>query len=227
MEPSGRMHNTLSISCSPLVIILKIAFLSAQIPNVEQVSIQTPVYIFPDFDSTAAETSPQVTYSDILRSFNTAFAAPYISVHIFSIDTHLIKFKILLTLSHFTTNHPMTQEQARQFLLPCLKILYAVLISNKHAIKRTISKFVILSEAMPSRRIYALSIIPCRYSVRRSFDSLRSLRMTVGTAPLFRTAGTGRTGRRPASGIRRYPPGSQGSPGPGRPFPRPDSPWAR
>ena len=58
---SGRMQSTLSISCSPFVIILKMAFLSAHIPRVEQVSTHTPVYILPDFDRTAAETSPQVT----------------------------------------------------------------------------------------------------------------------------------------------------------------------
>ena len=55
-------------------------------PSVEQVSIQTPVYIFPDFEQIAADTSPQVTYSEILRSFNTDYAASYISTHIFSIN---------------------------------------------------------------------------------------------------------------------------------------------
>ena len=48
----------------PFVIIWKMAFLSAQMPSVEQVSTQTPVYIFPDFESTAAATSPQETYSE-------------------------------------------------------------------------------------------------------------------------------------------------------------------
>ena len=49
------------ISCSPFVIILKIAFLSAHIPNVEQVSTQTPTYIFSDDDSIAAATPPAST----------------------------------------------------------------------------------------------------------------------------------------------------------------------
>ena len=42
-EPSGITQSTLSIFCSPLVSILKMAFLSAQIPSVEQVSTHTPV----------------------------------------------------------------------------------------------------------------------------------------------------------------------------------------
>ena len=43
------------------VMILNIAFLSAQTPSPEQVSTQTPVYKFPALDSTAAATSPQLT----------------------------------------------------------------------------------------------------------------------------------------------------------------------
>ena len=38
----GGMQSTRSISYSPFVIMLKIAFRSAQIPSVEQVSTQTP-----------------------------------------------------------------------------------------------------------------------------------------------------------------------------------------
>ena len=57
----GGIQRTLSISYSPFVIILNIAFLSAHIPSVEQVSMHTPTYIFPDFDLTAADTSPAVT----------------------------------------------------------------------------------------------------------------------------------------------------------------------
>ena len=58
-------------------------------PSVEQVSTHTPVYMFPDFEQIAADTSPQVMYSEILRSFHTAFAASYISIQIFSIGNPL------------------------------------------------------------------------------------------------------------------------------------------
>ena len=48
-------------------VIYKIAFLSAQIPNVEQVSTQTPVYIFPDDDSIEAATPPASSYTPFLK----------------------------------------------------------------------------------------------------------------------------------------------------------------
>ena len=64
---------------------MKIALRSAQIPSVEQVSIQTPVYMVPDRVRTAAATPPASTYSDIFRSCWTIFAAWYISSHVSSI----------------------------------------------------------------------------------------------------------------------------------------------
>jgi hypothetical protein len=90
------MHKTRSISCSPQVIIWKIAFRSAQIPKVEQVSTQTPVYIFPEVDKIAAATSPHVTYSEILRAFSAALAASYISVHTASIVFPSLDFRTRL-----------------------------------------------------------------------------------------------------------------------------------
>ena len=56
--PSLSIAITRLIESSPFVIILKIAFLSAHTPNVHAVSTHTPTYIFPDTDSTAAETPP-------------------------------------------------------------------------------------------------------------------------------------------------------------------------
>ena len=56
--PSLSIAITRFIASSPLVIMLKIALRSAQIPNVHAVSTQTPTYILPDTDSTAAETPP-------------------------------------------------------------------------------------------------------------------------------------------------------------------------
>ncbi len=76
------MARTLFISFSPFVIILKIAFRSAQIPSEQEVSTHTPMYIFPDADSTAAATPPADILSEISRALRTASAALNKSVHI-------------------------------------------------------------------------------------------------------------------------------------------------
>lgn len=62
------------------VIILKIAFLSAHTPNVHAVSTHTPTYIFPDTDSTAAETPPasMILESSYLHFSKQAFEPFYI-----------------------------------------------------------------------------------------------------------------------------------------------------
>lgn len=65
--------------------MLKRALRSAQMPKVHEVSMQTPVYIFPLADSIAAATPPAEIRAEISRGFCTACAALYRSIHICSI----------------------------------------------------------------------------------------------------------------------------------------------
>ena len=76
------MHTSISISCSPLVIILPIAFRSAQQPNEHAVSMHTPVYIFPLVVNIAAATPPAVTLSEIILLFNISLHFVYNSSQI-------------------------------------------------------------------------------------------------------------------------------------------------
>ena len=101
--------------------MLNIALRSAQIPRVQAASTHTPVYIFPEAESTAAATPPASTQSEMARSFCTALAALYISFHILSIyfSFALAEFspspRAYCTFSHKTTaegsrkNTPDTQ----------------------------------------------------------------------------------------------------------------------
>ena len=66
---------TLRTASSPWVIMLKMALRSAQISNEHAVSTQTPTYILPDTDSTAAETPPASILSETSRGFNTCRTA--------------------------------------------------------------------------------------------------------------------------------------------------------
>ena len=98
------MAITRLIASSPFVIMLNIALRSAQIPNVHDVSTQTPTYILPDTDSTAAETPPAPIISETSRGFYTCFAASYNSFHLSFIDLSSFTTSNLLHLFYFILN---------------------------------------------------------------------------------------------------------------------------
>lgn len=83
--PSLSMAITRLTASSPFVIMLKTALRSAHTPNQQAVSTQTPAYILPDADSTAA-TPPASMILEISRGFNTCLAALYNSFHSAFID---------------------------------------------------------------------------------------------------------------------------------------------
>lgn len=74
--------------------MLKIAFRFAQIPSEHVPSTQTPTYILPETNSTAAATPPASSILEIARGCNTSLAATYKSYQICSIILSPLKFRI-------------------------------------------------------------------------------------------------------------------------------------